>query len=443
MEIIKFVEDNIQYELLAIIWVLYFWELYLSLRQRKVMQDNEKYPEMLNGILSRDLYEKSRLYELDKSSFSIFQEAYTTVTTTATLLFYGFYYFWQWGACLVSQFGIDKNNDMLVSVGFMFIYSVILTVLNLPLKVYSTFVIEEEHGFNKQTKLFFIKDQLKKFVVSQVLTFPILCAIIWIVKNGGDYFFLYLWMFTVVVTLFLMVIYPEFIAPLFDKYSPLPEGELRKKIEELAASLDFPLYKLYVVEGSKRSSHSNAYLYGFHKNKRIVLFDTLIKEYYKPDEKDPNKEDKGCETDEVLAVLAHELGHWKYSHSIKFFIFTQISVVLNFIAFAKLLNYTPMYEAFGFEDSQPIFIGLIIVSMYILIPFSVPMSFIMTWTSRKFEFQADHFAKQLGRAEELKKALLKLQKDNLGYPLHDHLYSTWHHSHPPVLQRLEVLDKSD
>lgn len=144
---------------------------------------------------------------------------------------------------------------------------------------------------------------------------------IWIVKNGGDYFFLYLWILSVVVSIFIMIIYPELIAPLFDNYSPLPDGELKQKIEELAASLKFPLYKLFIVEGSKRSSHSNAYLYGFHKHKRIVLFDTLIKGYCKKDDKD---KDQGCETDEILAVLAHELGHWKHNHTLKGFVLAQV-----------------------------------------------------------------------------------------------------------------------
>lgn len=157
----------------------------------------------------------------------------------------------------------------------------------------------------------------------QIIVLPLICGVIWIVQIGGDYFFVYLWVFTGVVTLFMLILYPEVIAPLFDKYSPLPEGELRTKIEELASSLGFPLYKLYIVEGSKRSSHSNAYLYGFHKHKRIVLFDTLVKEYYKPDDKDTEK-DKGCETDEVVAVLAHELGHWKYNHTFKGLVLSQV-----------------------------------------------------------------------------------------------------------------------
>ena len=155
------------------------------------------------------------------------------------------------------------------------------TISGLPWSIYYTFVLEEKHGFNKQTFSFFIKDNIKKYLVIIALTIPILSLLIYIIKIGGDYFFIYAWIFTTVVALFFITIYADYIAPLFDKYTPLQEGELRTKIEELAKSLSFPLYKLYVVEGSKRSVHSNAYMYGFHKAKRIVLFDTLI-EGYKP-----------------------------------------------------------------------------------------------------------------------------------------------------------------
>merc|ERR1712168_1385149 len=179
-----------------------------------------------------------------------------------------------------------------------------------------------------------IKDQIKKFIVSQAITFPLLAAVMKIVYWGGDYFFVYLWAFVVGFTLFMMIIYPEFIAPLFDKYTPLPEGELRTEIEALAASVEFPLYKLYVVEGSKRSSHSNAYFYGFYKFKRIVLFDTILElderrklksenEDDEKEEEDESSKKQGCSHPEILAVLGHELGHWKLNHVLKNIIIAQ------------------------------------------------------------------------------------------------------------------------
>merc|ERR1712203_395928 len=159
-------------------------------------------------------------------------------------------------------------------------------------------------GFNRKTAVFYTKDQIKKFLIAQAITFPLLAAVIKIVYWGGDFFFVYLWAFVVGFTLFMMIIYPEFIAPLFDKYTPLPEGELRTEIEQLAASIDSPLYKLFVVEGSKRSSHSNAYFYGFFKFKRIVLFDTLLEESER--EKLKTEEDKAAEEEKVAEMSEEE-----------------------------------------------------------------------------------------------------------------------------------------
>merc|ERR1711973_539766 len=173
---------------------------------------------------------------------------------------------------------LDPESEIYRSMTFILLSNVMSTVIFMPFSVYSTFVLEEKHGFNKQTAGFFVKDQIKKFIIGQLIMLPLIAIIVKIVQWGGEYFFVYLWLFVVVFTLFMMIVYPEFIAPLFDKYVPLPEGELKTEIESLAASIEFPLYKLFVVEGSKRSSHSNAYFYGFFNFKRIVLFDTLLEE---------------------------------------------------------------------------------------------------------------------------------------------------------------------
>jgi len=190
--------------------------------------------------------------------------------------------------------------------------------------------------------------------------------------------------------LFLLTIYPDFIAPLFDKYTPLPEGDLKTRIEDLASSISYPLTKIYVVEGSKRSSHSNAYLYGFFKNKRIVLFDTLLEDYnplLKPaetnseettatgtsdesekitnaDEVKEKKRSTGCKTPEVVAVLAHELGHWKHSHVLKNFVISQVNLLICFVCFSLLYKSDVLYNAFGF-NTKPTFIGLLIIFQFI------------------------------------------------------------------------------
>ncbi|XP_014236302.1 CAAX prenyl protease 1 homolog [Trichogramma pretiosum] len=451
----EYVREHIVSGIVTISLVIFLWELYLTFRQRKLVQSLVEPPKVLDGVLPKETYDKSRTYSLDKSTFSIIAGIYSITLNTAFLVFWGPLLSWEYGRKLTESCGLDPNNEIYVTAGCQTVKMIIFTILcDLPISIYETFVIEEKHKFNKQTAGFFIKDQLTKLIVSYVLIVPLICGIVWIIKNGGDYFILYLWIFTVVMSLVLMVIYPEFIAPLFDKYTALPEGDLKVRIEALASSLGFPLYKLYVVEGSRRSSHSNAYLYGFYKYKRIVLFDTLVYEYQKKKadeerekarasgkEEVEEKEIPGCETDEIIAVLAHELGHWHHSHALKGFLYGQVIFLVNFVLFAQLLHYSPMYEGLGFTDSKPVFIGLLIVLNNILAPVNKLLSWAMTINSRKFEFEADRYALGLGHAEPLKQALIKLHKDNLGYPLYDKLYSNWHHSHPPLLERLDALKK--
>lgn len=273
---------------------------------------------------------------------------------------------------------------------------------------------------------------------------PIIAGIIYIVKWGGDYFFVYLWVFTLIVSMALITIYPILIAPLFDKYTPLEEGPLKSNIEKLAGSIEFPLTKLYVVEGSKRSAHSNAYFYGWWKSKRIVLFDTLLLNKGKKDlsELTDDEKGKGCDDNEILAVLGHELGHWKLGHMTKNIIISQINVFVMFAVFGYLFKSDPLYRAVGFHSgTQPVLIGLLIILQYLMAPVNALIGFGMTVLSRRFEYQADEFAVKLGYARDLGKALIKLHVDNLGFPVYDWMYSTWYHSHPTLLQRLGRLSK--
>lgn len=302
----------------------------------KVYKKAKEVPVELKDVMKIETFEKARVYGLDKEQFAIFKAIITDVIIVSLEFYFGLLgLVWHKSQVLTQRCNLDPKNEIHVSCIFLIVLNVINIFKDMPFKIYSTFVLEERHGFNKQTALFFVKDQIKGFLVGQVISIPICCAVIFIVQRGGDYFFVWLWAFTGLVSLVLMTIYPVFIAPLFDKYSPLEEGKLRTSIEELAAKLKFPLAQLYVVEGSKRSAHSNAYFYGLWGSKRIVLFDTLLKnkgkakkeddKEEKPDEAENNKTDTekkeenekaeenatGCEDSEVLAVLAHELGHWK------------------------------------------------------------------------------------------------------------------------------------
>lgn len=414
-------------------WVEYTWELYLSLRQLKIYKTNNTIPEDLKEMLNEESFKKARLYGIDKSQYKIVKEFYSISLTSIILYNRWISAAWKKSENIADVFGINPNQEIVISCIFMTFVTLFNFVVNMPFAIYEIFVLEEKHGFNKQTIGFFIKDQLKSLVLSLVITLPIVSVAIYIIMLGGNMFVVWLWLFTTVATLLLLTIYPSVIAPLFDKFVPLPDGTLRKGIENLASKLKFPLSQVYIVEGSKRSAHSNAYFSGLFGAKRIVLFDTLLEKH-----DDVKKVTTGCSENEILGVLAHELGHWKCSHIYKSIVLTEVNLLLLFTAFGLLFKYSLLYTSLGFPPGQePVIIGLIVVLQLILAPYNSLLSFFATALSRKYEFEADNFAVSLNYPIELRSALIKLGKDNLDYPIYDKLYSSWYHSHPTLLHRIE------
>uniref|UniRef100_A0AAY3ZTV9 CAAX prenyl protease n=1 Tax=Denticeps clupeoides TaxID=299321 RepID=A0AAY3ZTV9_9TELE len=399
--------DHIFHAVLLFSWTVYLWEAYLASRQRNIYRTTTHVPLELGKIMDADTFEKSRLYQLDKSNFGFWSGLYSETEGTLILLLGGIPLLWRVSVAVTAHFGLGPEYEITQSLVFLMLATLFSALTGLPWSLYNTFVIEEKHGFNQQV---------------------------------------------------LVTIYADYIAPLFDKFTPLPEGELKDEIEKMARSISFPLTKVYVVEGSKRSSHSNAYFYGFFKNKRIVLFDTLLEDH-SPLNKTSNSESnqteegsadgesnakpknkkQGCNNLEVLAVLGHELGHWKLGHTVKNIVISQMNSFLCFFLFAVLIGRKELFLAFGFNDSQPTLIGLMIIFQFIFSPYNELLSFCLTVLSRRFEFQADAFAKDMGRASELYSALIKLNKDNLGFPVADWIFSMWHYSHPPLLERLRAL----
>jgi len=460
---------EIFYALYSFSLLTFIWEFYLSYRQYRVHYEAEKRPAHVSEIMSEEDYDKARLYKLDKHRFGFIRSIFGQIETSFVLLTNFTAFLWYFSGDITSKY--YGESEIVQSLLFCFIQSVMDTIISTPFSYYDSFVIEEKFGFNKQTRPFFFMDRIKKFVVSLALTAPIICAIIWIIKSSGPYFFVYVWVFISFVTFVMMTIYPEFIAPLFDKYTPLPESDLKTKIEALAAKVEFPLTKLYVVEGSKRSSHSNAYMYGFWNNKRIVLYDTLLspemneelKALHNPPTTDKktdeviNEEEKPVETeklekepevkkslgmndDEVVAVLGHELGHWKLMHTLAHLIIAEVNLFLVLVVFSYFYKNIAVYQAFGF-DSQPVLVGLILILQYILAPYNEVMSLAMSFLSRYMEFSADKFSAELGYASLLISGLVKLGKDNLSLPIDDWLYSMVNHSHPPAPERIAALKK--
>uniref|UniRef100_A0A0N5BHY2 CAAX prenyl protease n=1 Tax=Strongyloides papillosus TaxID=174720 RepID=A0A0N5BHY2_STREA len=451
------------YGIFAFQWLIYIWETYLSWRQYRVHLLTEKRPKNAEKIMEESEYTKARLYKLDKHRFEFCQSAFSHILNCLILWYEILPLMWNISGDVNKKIGI--TSEMGQSLMFQTINSLLTFVTALPFSYYDTFIIEQKHGFNKQTLPFFIKDKIKGLVVGLVIMIPVIAAVIWIVENSGEYLFVYAWIFVSIIVFLLMTIYPEFIAPLFDKYTPLPDGELKTKIENLAKSVSYPLTKLYVVQGSKRSSHSNAYMYGFWKNKRIVLFDTLLsaeeneklkailaeenkdkkKEGTEEDtlkeeeEEDKDRKNKGMTNDEVVAVLGHELGHWALMHTVINLIVMEVNLFFLFFVFAYFYRWSAIYEAFGFS-TQPTIIGLIVVFQFITAPYNELVEFLMIWYTRKMEFQADEYSFNLGYGDLLCTSLIKLGKDNLSLPVDDPLYASFHHSHPSIIHRIERIN---
>ncbi|KAL6130994.1 hypothetical protein ACLB2K_069372 [Fragaria x ananassa] len=406
--------------------LMYNFETYLDLRQHAALK-LPTLPRTLEGVISQEKFEKSRAYCLERSNFHFVHDFVTLLMDTAILFYRILPWFWKKSGDFVVLAGLNAENEIRHTLSFLAGVMIWEQITDLPFSLYSTFVIEARHGFNKQTIWLFLKDMLKEMCLSVILAPPIVSAIIVIVQNGGAYLVIYLWTFMLVLSFVMMTIYPTLIAPLFNKFTPLPEGQLREKIEKFASSLKFPLKKLFVVDGSIRSSHSNAYMYGFFKNKRIVLYDTLIQQ---------------CKNDEeIVAVLAHELGHWKLNHSVYLFISRQIRTLLHFGGYALLRNSSSLFQSFGF-DTQPVIIGLIIFQ-YTITPIQYLVNFARNLVSRAFEFQADAFAKKLGYASSLRASLVRLQEENLSAMNTDPWYSAYHYSHPPLVERLAAIGETD
>ncbi|TDL13826.1 hypothetical protein BD410DRAFT_797487, partial [Rickenella mellea] len=314
--------------------------------------------------------------------------------------------------------------------------------------IYQTFVLEEKHGFNKTTPQLFVADIVKSFGLGFAIGAPFLSAFLWVFKWAGDRFVPWLMAFMLSFQLSMVILYPTVIQPLFNKLSPLAEGELRTRIEALATKLKFPLKHLYEIDGSKRSSHSNAYFFGLPWSKHIVIFDTLIKE---------------SKPEEVEAVLAHELGHWYHLHPTKLLAISQIHIFTILALFPAFLHAPPLLRSFDFPKEvaarPPTIVAFFVFQVQMLLsPLEALVNIAMNFISRKFEWEADRFACELqekvavGEKEEkenaemadmgerLSRALITLHVKNLSTVWVDWLYSAYHHSHPTLTERLKALE---
>ncbi|RLN60604.1 hypothetical protein BBJ29_005825 [Phytophthora kernoviae] len=363
-------------------------------------EETEKKQEettLLEATLSK--FDKSRAYGLDKSTFGFIHGAYNQLEATVFLLLGYLPFMWTISGQTLVAVGLDADNEIYRALMLL----TLTTTLGL-----------------------FFMDKIKSFLLFIVIGFPVTAALIYVIRWGGEYFYMYVWAFLFVFSVIMMTLYPVLIMPLFNKFTPLEEGELRTRIEALAASLNFPLTKLFVTDGSKRSSHSNAYFFGFFKSKRIVLFDTLLEQ---------------ATHDEIVAVLGHELGHWKLWHTAQGFVIQQAYILASFYVFGLCMNDAELFVSFGFagDSAKPVIIGFLLFSQTMWAPVEHVLSFLITLNTRKNEFQADAFAVDLGHDIALKSGLTKLAIENLSNMNPDKLYSAYHYSHPPLVERLNAI----
>jgi STE24 endopeptidase len=353
-----------------------------------------KAPKVLEGEVTQKVYDQSqvRLFELErvmkhslinnskiqaygraKAKFSIFSGLYGQIQNLAFIYGDVLPKLWSVSGLLLAQYLPGRfQGEISQTLVFIFGFNILSTILTLPVSYYQTFVLEEKFGFNKQTIGLWVTDMLKGQMLGIVLGAPIISAILKIVQTTGNSFFYYLWLFGVFLQVFAITIYPIVILPLFNKLSPLQPGEIKTGVEKLAEKLKFPLSELHVIDGSKRSAHSNAYFYGLPWKKHIVIYDTLLEK---------------SEPQEVVAVLAHELGHWKLSHTTKLFGIAQFHMFYIFSLFSVFVNNKSLYQSFGFIKEQPIMIGFLLFSDA-LAPMDAIVKLLMNILSRKFEFEA-------------------------------------------------------
>jgi STE24 endopeptidase len=318
------------------------------------------------------------------------------------------------------------SNDLVRQVAMIAAVVVVLSALQLPFTIYRQFKLEAKFGFNRMTPALFITDTAKGLVLAVVLGLPLLLLILWLMQTAGTFWWLWAWASWAVFNLLAMLVFPTWIAPLFNKFTPLDNPALKDRIQALAKRCDFAIQGLFVMDGSKRSAHGNAYFTGFGQSRRIVFFDTLLAK---------------LSPDEIEAVLAHELGHFKHKHIIKRLIlsFTASLVmfaVLGFVAtqpwFYQGLGVTPHLSASN--DAMALLLFFLVVPV-----FTFALTPLMSWFSRKDEFEADRFAAKQSEAMHLVSALVKLFDDNAATLTPDPLHSAFYDSHPPASIRIRQL----
>jgi STE24 endopeptidase len=380
---------------------------------------NTELPEEAKGIYDAEKYRKSMEYYKMNDRFSMITSSFSLILLLAMLFFHGF-------AWIDNYVRSITASPVWMALLFFGIIGIASDLLSTPFTLYKVFVIEERFGFNKMTWKTFFLDKIKGYFLSAIIGGALLAAIVWIYGITGKFFWLYALGVLSLFMIFATMFYASVILPLFNKLTPLPEGELRTAIESYCRKVGFKLTNLFVMDGSKRSSKANAFFSGLGAKKKIVLFDTLIEKHT---------------TDELVAVLAHEIGHYKRKHTRQGLLLGLFQSAVMLYILSLFLGNPALSEAMG--TSQSSFHLDILAFGMLYSPLSEILGILMNMLSRKNEYEADRYARQTYRADSLADALKKLSVDSLSNLKPHPAYVFVHYSHPPLLQRLNALQKQD
>jgi len=400
---------------IALVLFEYFFSTILDYVNDKNWKD--EIPEILKDFYDNKNYTKARDYKIERGKISFVS---TTISVLITLCF-----LWFEGFGILSNYIADDYSSPFIQTAIFFLVLFIFnTIISLPFSYYSTFYIEEKFGFNKTTLKIFIMDKIKGILLSMLIGGVLLWAAMYLLSVFNEDFWIWLWIGLSVFMVFINMFYAELIVPIFNKLTPLKDGSLREKIEKYSKKVGYSLKNIYVIDGSKRSTKANAFFSGLGPKKTIALYDTLIEKHGE---------------EELVAVLAHEVGHYKRKHIFSSMIFTIIELGIMCFLFEMCMNQTIIAEALG-SNQMYFHLGLIGFS-FLYSPVGLITGIMSNMRSRKNEFEADDYARSTYDGFSLELALKKLSVDSLSNLYPHPLFVFVHYSHPPLLQRLEALGK--
>ncbi len=390
---------------------------YLNTRQISAINHSfQQVPSYFAQQISLNEHQKAGKYSLAKLNLGKVELIYSVILTLGFTI--------GGGIDKIAQLTQFSNYPLGSEVGLIISYSIISSVLGMPLSYYSTFKIEQAFDFNKMTIGLFIKDIFKGLAVSLIIGIPLLYLVMWLMNSLGTTWWVWVWIVMVVFNLLILSVYPTFIAPLFNKFTPLDDPELKAKIETLLTKCGFKSQGVFVMDGSKRSSHGNAYFTGLGSSKRIVFFDTLLKQ---------------LNHEEIIAVLAHELGHFKHKHILKQMLISFGIMLIGLFIFSLIINQDWFYAGLNVSHINHAS-GLLLLFILTNI-ISLPLAPLSSMMSRKNEFEADNFAKANANKQDLINGLVKLYRDNASTLTPDELYVKFYYSHPPANLRIANLER--